>query len=158
MTETINVDYLIIGAGAMGLAFADTLLSDTNATIAIVDKYDRPGGHWTTSYPYVRLHQPSAYYGVNSRVLGSEAVDQVGWNKGLVELATGDEVCAYYATLMQRTFLPSGRVKYFPKHEYVAEGEWQSLLTGKTFRVGEGTTIVDATYMVRIPWVYYPSQ
>ncbi len=26
-----------------------------------------PGGHWTRAYPFVRLHQPSAYYGVNSR-------------------------------------------------------------------------------------------
>ena len=147
MAETVEVDYLVIGAGAMGLAFVDTIISDTKATVAIVDRYDRPGGHWTTSYPYVRLHQPSAYYGVNSRKLGNDAVDKVGWNEGLVELATGDEVLAYYATVMQQTFLPSGRVKYFPKHEYTAEGEWQSLVTGKAFRVAAGATIVDATYM-----------
>jgi hypothetical protein len=147
MAETIEVDYLVIGAGAMGLAFVDTLISDTKATVAIVDRYDRPGGHWTTSYPYVRLHQPSAYYGVNSRKLGNDMIDKVGWNEGLVELATGDEVLAYYATVMQQTFLPSGRVKYFPKHEYMAEGEWRSLVTGNAFRVGEGATIVDATYM-----------
>ncbi len=34
---------------------------------SIVDRNDQPGGHWTTAYPFVRLHQPSAYYGVNSR-------------------------------------------------------------------------------------------
>lgn len=80
--ETINVEYLVIGAGAMGLAFVDTLLSDTNKTVAIIDRYARPGGHWTLAYPYVRLHQPSAFYGVNSKQLGRNKIDQVGWNKG----------------------------------------------------------------------------
>ena len=27
----------------------------------------RPGGHWNDAYPFVRLHQPAAFYGVNSR-------------------------------------------------------------------------------------------
>lgn len=64
--QPIEADYLIIGAGAVGMAFADTLLSETQATIALVDRRHRPGGHWNDAYPYVRLHQPSAYYGVNS--------------------------------------------------------------------------------------------
>ncbi|MFN9772152.1 MAG: NAD(P)-binding protein [Burkholderiales bacterium] len=36
----------MVGAGAAGLAFADTLLAETDATIAIVDRRGRPGGHW----------------------------------------------------------------------------------------------------------------
>ena len=158
MAETIAVDYLVVGAGAMGMAFVDTMISDSKATVAIVDRYARPGGHWTTAYPYVRLHQPSAFYGVNSRQLGEDKIDQVGWNKGLVELATVDEVCAYYAAVMQQTFLPSGRVTYHPKHEYLGAGEWRSLVTGKVFRVGKDTTIVDATYMdVKVPSMGPPS-
>ena len=47
----------------------------SDATIAIVDRYHRPGGHWNVAYPFVRLHQPSSFYGVNSRVLGTEAID-----------------------------------------------------------------------------------
>lgn len=81
----LDVDYLIVGAGAMGLAFADTLVAESDATVAIVDRYAQPGGHWTVAYPYVRLHQPSAFYGVNSRELGSGSVDQDGWNAGLHE-------------------------------------------------------------------------
>jgi len=152
MAEAIAADYLVIGSGAMGMAFVDTLVSDTNASIVVVDRYARPGGHWTIAYPYVRLHQPSSFYGVNSRHLGTDAIDQVGWNKGLAELATVDEVCAYYSIVMHQTLLPSSRVKYYPKHEYVGEGQWRSLITGKTFHVGKDTTIVDATYMkVRVP-------
>lgn len=59
MTETISPDYLVIGAGAMGMAFVDTLISEKEATVAIVDRYSRPGGHWTLAYPFVTLHQPS---------------------------------------------------------------------------------------------------
>ncbi|GIZ40845.1 hypothetical protein CKM354_000416800 [Cercospora kikuchii] len=152
MAEELTTDYLIIGAGAMGMAFADTMLSDTNASMVIVDRYARPGGHWTTAYPFVRLHQPSSAYGVNSRNLGENKIDQVGLNKGLMELATADEVLAYYSIVMHQTFLPSGRVRYFPKHEYLGEGEWRSSITGKTFKVGKKTKIVDATYMkVKVP-------
>jgi cation diffusion facilitator CzcD-associated flavoprotein CzcO len=42
--DRIETDYLIVGAGAAGLAFADTLLAETDATIAIVDRRGRPGG------------------------------------------------------------------------------------------------------------------
>ncbi|KAF2634562.1 hypothetical protein P280DRAFT_485344 [Massarina eburnea CBS 473.64] len=148
MSETISADYLVIGAGAMGLAFVDTILSDTDKTVILVDRYARPGGHWTTAYPFVRLHQPSFAYGVNSRRLDRGTVDKVGWNKGLQELATRDEVTAYFEIVMRETFLPSGRVKYFPKHEYVAEGEFRSILTNKTYRyeIGDQSRIVDATY------------
>jgi cation diffusion facilitator CzcD-associated flavoprotein CzcO len=62
----IETDYLVIGAGAIGMAFVDTLLTDTEAQIVMVDRHHRPGGHWNEAYPFVRLHQPAAAYGVNS--------------------------------------------------------------------------------------------
>src|SRR5256885_10567274 len=74
----IDADYLIIGGGAMGLAFSDAVLDRTGASLAIVDRLDRPGGHLNHAYPFVRLHQPSAFFGVNSRPLGSDHVDRVG--------------------------------------------------------------------------------
>ncbi|MEM8661572.1 MAG: NAD(P)-binding protein, partial [Pseudomonadota bacterium] len=99
MTEHIT-DYLVVGAGAMGMAFADVLMEESDATITIVDRYHQPGGHWNVAYPYVRLHQPSSFYGVNSRKLGRDRIDSFGWNKGLYELAGKSEICAYYDTLM----------------------------------------------------------
>ena len=63
---TLNVDYLVVGAGAVGMAFADTILTESDATIAIVDRYAKPGGHWNSAYPFVQLHQPSQFYGVSS--------------------------------------------------------------------------------------------
>jgi L-2-hydroxyglutarate oxidase LhgO len=36
--RTIETDYLVVGAGAMGMAFTDTVVSETDATIVIVDR------------------------------------------------------------------------------------------------------------------------
>ncbi|MGO9929210.1 MAG: NAD(P)-binding protein [Mycobacterium sp.] len=147
----IEADYLVVGAGAMGMAFIDTLVSETQASVVVVDRNHQPGGHWTTAYPFVRLHQPSAFYGVNSLHLGGDAIDEVGWNKGLYELATAGEVCAYYDHVMGRQFLPTGRVSYFPMSEYLGAGRFRTL-AGTEYAVDVARRIVDATYMrVMVP-------
>ena len=125
--HTIEADYLVVGAGAMGMAFIDTLVTETEARVVLVDRNHQPGGHWTTAYPFVRLHQPSAFYGVNSMPLGSDAIDQVGWNEGLYELATSGEVCSYYDHVMRQRFLPTGRVSYFPMSEHRGDGRFTTL-------------------------------
>jgi len=127
MGRNIEADYLVVGAGAMGLAFADTLVSESDATVVVVDRNDQPGGHWTTAYPFVRLHQPSAYYGVNSRNLGTDTIHQSGLNAGYYELASGAEVCAYVDAVMRQHLLPTGRVTYLPMSEYLGDGRIRTL-------------------------------
>jgi cation diffusion facilitator CzcD-associated flavoprotein CzcO len=63
--NAIVTDYLIVGAGAAGMAFADSLIADSDANVVLVDRRHPPGGHWNDAYPFVRLHQPSPFYGVN---------------------------------------------------------------------------------------------
>jgi hypothetical protein len=93
--EQIETDYLVIGSGAVGLAFADTLLDELpDVHVTIVDRHGKPVGHWNDAYSFVTLHQPSAFYGVNSMPLGSNREDTSGNNKGLYELAIGPEVSA----------------------------------------------------------------
>jgi hypothetical protein len=151
MTGTVQADYLIVGAGAMGMAFADVLMTETEATVVMVDRHHQPGGHWNDAYPFVRLHQPSSFYGVNSRKLGSDTIDATGWNKGLYELATNSEVCAYFDQVMQQQFLPSGRLQYFPMCDYLGDGRFKSLTSPEEFSVEVAKT-VDATYMhVTVP-------
>mgnify|MGYP000633106950 CR=1 FL=1 len=56
----LETDYLIVGAGAVGLAFADTLIDeDPDCHITFVDKHAKPGGHWNDADGFVALHQPS---------------------------------------------------------------------------------------------------
>jgi hypothetical protein len=141
-----SVDYLIVGAGATGMAFADTLLTETEATLAIADRHDRPGGHWNDAYPFVRLHQPSFFYGVNSRPLGSGAVDAVGSNRGLSELASGAEILAYFDAVMRQRFLPSGRVRYFPMTDVEDDETLVSRLSGERHRIDAGK-VVNAAYL-----------
>ena len=149
-TESLRTDYLIIGSGAVGMAFADVLLADTAADIVMVDRHHGPGGHWNDAYPFVRLHQPSAYYGVNSRKLGGDAQDTVGWNIGMCERATGAELLAYYESTMQQ-FLASGRMRYFPMSEAVGSVEQgfhiRSLVSGEQRAVVFDKKVVDTTYL-----------
>jgi hypothetical protein len=158
MTEVdLVADYVVVGSGAMGMAFADVLLTETDATLILIDRHHRPGGHWNDAYPFVRLHQPSAFYGVNSRDLGSGVKDAVGWNAGLYELASGSEVCAYFDQVMQQRFLPSGRVRYFPRCEWQGEGRFTALPSGRELRVTARRKTVDSTYMnVLVPSVRGP--
>lgn len=155
--HTIEADYLVVGAGAMGMAFIDTLVSETDARVVLVDRNHQPGGHWNTAYPFVRLHQPSALYGVNSLRLGSDTIDQIGWNKGLYELATAGEVCAYYDHVMRQQLLPTGRVSYFPMSEYLGAGRFATL-AGDDYTVNVARRVVDATYMrVTVPSMRPPA-
>ncbi len=157
MTQrTIDVDYLIIGGGAVGMAFADSLLTETSATMAIIDRHHRPGGHWNDAYPFVRLHQPAGNYGVNSRPLGTGAKDEVGHNKGMYELASGQEVLSHFDLVMQQRFLASGRVHWFPMSNATDDGVVTSLLSGDTTIIG-ARTIVDATHSkMNVPSTHTP--
>ena len=153
---SLSTDYLIVGAGAVGMAFADTLLTDTKDDIIIVDRHHMPGGHWNVAYPFVTLHQPSAFYGVSSTELSNGKIDQVGLNKGLGNLASGAEVRAYFDNVMSHRFLPSGRVRYFPMCNYIGEGKFESLLTGEVHTVSFRKH-VDATYLkTTVPSTHVP--
>lgn len=164
--DALDVDYLIVGAGAMGMAFADTMLAESESTVMLVDRHGKPGGHWNDAYPFVRLHQPSSFYGVNSRPLGGDRIDTHGSNAGLYELASGAEVLAYYDQLMQQHFIPSGRVQYAPLSEVdvstLDSGSItvavRSLVTGAITEVTVNKRVVNASYMnVSVPSQRPPS-
>ncbi len=156
MPAAIETDYLVVGSGAVGLAFADELLAHTDADIVIVDRHGKPGGHWNDAYAFVALHQPSAFYGVNSMALGSGHKDAIGTNAGLYELASGPEVSGYFDAVMRQRLLPSGRVRYFPMSDYDWNGRFTSLLSGAETEVVAKKT-VDATYFqTSVPATHTP--
>lgn len=140
----MKVDYLIAGAGATGLSFLDVIFTETDATVAIVDRRDAPGGHWNDAYPFVKLHQSSSFYGVCSRPLNTPRPATGGFNAGLFELSTRSEILHYFHDLMANTYVPSGRVVYFPMSEYLGDGRVRSLVTGKVTEIEIGKKLVNA--------------
>lgn len=162
MTD-FTTDYLIIGAGAVGLAFADTLLDENpDCHITIVDKHAKPGGHWNDAYPFVALHQPSSTYGVNSMELCPDRVDTHGHNKGMYPLAKHPEILAYYGKLMNERMLPSGRVTYYPLTEYGGCADethrLRGILSGEEISVTVRRKLVDATYFkTSVPSTHTPT-
>ena len=146
-TRTLETDYLVVGCGAAAMAFTDSLISDSDAEVIMVDRRHAPGGHWNEAYPFVRLHQPSAYYGVNSLPLGNDAIDSHGPNQGMYEQATAPEICAYYQRVMDQQLLPSGQVRYFPMCDYDGKHQFVSRVSGERYEVKVRKKLVDATYL-----------
>ena len=123
----VTCDYLIVGAGTACLSFVDTLVAlREDATFVIVDRNSSPGGHWTSAYPFVTVHQPSCYYGVRSLPLGK--LDKNGkelWD--INDRATGKEVCEYYERVTEN-LKATGRVRTYFGANY--EGEATDAATG----------------------------
>lgn len=149
--SALETDYLVIGTGATAMAFVDTLLSEqADAKVLMVDRHHRPGGHWNEAYSFVRLHQPSEFYGVASRELSHSIKDSDGFNAGMYGLASGAQVLDYFDQVMQHRFLPSGRVQWLPMSEYSADAggahKLRSLVNGENRLIRVRKKVVDATH------------
>ena len=148
--RTLTTDYLVIGAGAMGIAFTDSLIDHADVHVTIVDRRHAPGGHWVDAYPFVRLHQASIFYGVASTVLGTGAIQQYGPEAGLHERAGLAEIRAYYDNVMARHFLASGRVTFLSGSDCRADGASSvvtSRVSGEQIQVNVRRRVVDAAYI-----------
>jgi len=150
-TATATTDYLVVGAGASGLAFVDTLVAETkDVEVTVIDRQGAPGGHWLHAYPFVRLHQPSAYYGVNSLALGEDRIDHAGENAGYYERATGDELRSYFHEAALR-LMRTGRLRLLLGHEHLGSSsvgeQVRDLSTGKLHEIAVRCKVVDARYM-----------
>ncbi|HEY6530794.1 MAG TPA: NAD(P)-binding protein [Acidimicrobiales bacterium] len=157
----IETDYLVVGAGAAGLAFTDALVAASESDVVLIDRRDKPGGHWIDAYEFVRLHQPSAYYGVGSLTLGTDAIDQDGPNAGFYERAAASEICTYFEQALTG-LLDTGRVRFLAGSDYVGGGEGRHTFTD--LASGEETTVrvrrrlVDASFLeTSIPATHTPS-
>ena len=54
--ECLEATHLVVGAGAMGMAFVDTLIhEDPNARVVLVDRAAQPGGHWVSAPVWRRI-------------------------------------------------------------------------------------------------------
>lgn len=156
----IDTDYLVVGAGGSGLAFADALAAESDAEVTLVDRQPGPGGHWLHAYPFVRLHSPSAYYGVSSLPLGEDRIDEAGENAGYYERATGAEVREYFSAAASR-LTETGRVRLLSEHEHLGQGvdgeQVRDLRSGELHDVAVRRKVVDARYLeASVPATHTP--
>ena len=119
--------------------------------VVMVDRRHGVGGHWLEAYPFVRLHQASAFYGVASTLLGGGRIQQDGPEAGLHERATAPEICAYYARVLRERMLGSGQVSFYPSCDYVGDGQFVSRLSGTALRGAQsgGASSTPATSPLR---------
>ena len=152
MDAALEADYLVVGAGAMGMAFTDALIDHADASVVMVDRRHGVGGHWLDAYPFVRLHQASSFYGVASTLLGDGSIQANGPEAGLHARATGPEICAYYGRVLRERMLASGKVSFYPNCEYQGQARFVSRLSGRRYEVRCRRRVVDARYLSpRIP-------
>eukprot|EP01032_Pedospumella_encystans_P038759 gene38759-43932_t len=143
----VDVDYLVIGAGASGMAFTDALIDHADVRVALVDRREAVGGHWRGAYPFVRLHQASSFYGVASTVLGGGRIQQDGPEAGLHQRADQAEICGYYDDVLATRMVGPGRVEVFTGCDYTGGRGFVSLETGERFEVPAHCRVVDARYL-----------
>jgi hypothetical protein len=148
--QSLETDYLVVGAGAMGMAFTDALIDHADVHVTLVDRRHTAGGHWEDAYPFVQLHQASVFYGVASTVLGTGAEQQEGPEAGLQERARRSEIQTYFDDVLRRRFVGSGRVAFLGGSEYYSDGASHlvtSRVSGATTRIEVRRRVVDATYL-----------
>ena len=104
-SRPLETDYLVVGAGAMGMAFTDTLIDHADVHVTLVDRRHTASGHWVDAYPFVQLHQASMFYGVASTLLGGGALQESGPEAGLQERARQSQIEAYYEDVLHRRFM-----------------------------------------------------
>jgi hypothetical protein len=148
--RSLTTDYLVVGAGAMGMAFTDALIDHADVDVTLVDRRHAAGGHWQDAYPFVQLHQASQFYGVASTLLGTGVLQSGGPEAGLHERARRSEIQAYYDDILYRQFIGSGRVTFLGGSTYRSDGAAHlvtSLVSGETVQVDVRRRVVDATYL-----------
>ncbi len=148
--KSFETDYLVVGAGAMGMAFTDALIDHADVHVTLVDRRHVVGGHWQDAYPFVQLHQASLFYGVASTVLGTATVQRSGPETGLQERAYQPAIRAYYDDILRNRFLSTGRVTFIGGSDYHTDGSTHlvtSRVSGETVQVHVRRRVVDATYL-----------
>src|SRR3954453_5441995 len=142
----MDADYLVVGAGAAGMAFTDALIEHADVNVVLVDRRHSVGGHWLDAYPFVRLHQASAFYGVASTLLGDGQIQSHGPEAGLHEGGAAPEICAYYGRVLRERMVGSGKVSFFPNCDYLGDREFVSGVSGQRYEV-RTKRVVDARYL-----------
>ena len=140
--STTSCDYIVVGAGASGMAFVDTLLlhSEEPVSVLLLDKREQPGGHWNDAYDFATLHQPARNYGVESAKLEDLAVSNSE------KRATKAEVLTYYKNVLKSWQTKGHNVQFEGGVSFDFETASYTTASGATKTATASRKIVDARY------------
>jgi hypothetical protein len=143
----LEADYLVVGAGAEGMAFTD----------ALIDHADRQRGHgrpsarcrWTLAggvpvcppAPGVRVLQR----GLDAARRWVHSADRAGGR--LARTGDGAGGVRVVRRVLRERMLESGKVSFYPNCDYLGEGRFVSRLSGKRYEVHSRRRGVDARYL-----------
>ena len=128
-------DYLVIGSGAVGMAFVDTLLDESDAHIIIVDRHGNPGGHWNDAHPLWRCTSRRPTNASTPPSWEAGAKDAAGPTP-LYELAGGSEINASTRRSCSSASCRAAASVTDPMDEYTGDGPAIApLLVGARVRV-----------------------
>ena len=138
----LETDYLVVGAGAMGMAFTDALIDHADVHVTLVDRRSRGERALAGRLP-VRPAPPGV-------AVLRRRVDRPrprrgaarGPEAGLQERARRSEIQAYYDDVLHRRLIGSGRVRFLGGSDHHTDGSAHlvtSRVLGRDHR-GRGAT------------------
>jgi len=84
--------------------------------------------------------------------LVGQRIDADGGNAGMLDLATGTEILAYYERVVAERFKPSGRITVLKLHEYDWDsGTARNIVSGKRIRIVARKRVNTAHEAVEVP-------
>ncbi|MEM7639426.1 MAG: hypothetical protein AAF269_10200 [Pseudomonadota bacterium] len=137
-----NYDYIIIGNNMGSLAFADTLLSGSDATIALIDDGENASQH---RHPLPRVISS----GLRDDSLGIASFTLNDWRathcpREEIPSDRNADIQSYCAHILTEKMLPTGRVHIFEETEHLGDGRIRSKENGAIEELVAGQRIVDA--------------
>ena len=141
----ITVDYIVVGAGASGIAFADTIVGNSDFSVAIVDVNSAPGGHWHSAHDYHQLDLPAARAGMNGLPFSDLCRADPGRHDNAPAHIQTSQVLDYYDRAMTDRLLASEQVQFFSDCYHLGAGLMQAIGWHTRLRFKARRKIVDAT-------------
>ena len=118
METIVDVDYLVVGAGAMGMAFVDALTAAADVSVAIIDRRHGAGGPLARRL-WVRAPPPGIR--VLRRAVDAarrrQSADRRARNADCTNGPSAAQVCDYYGRALERL---------------TATGKWSSMAAAST--------------------------
>ena len=147
MVRTLQADYLVVGAGALGMGFTDALIDHSEgARVVMVDRRHSVGGHWLEAYPSSGCTSRRASTASPRPCWAAARCRASGPEAGLQERASQPEITSYYARVLDR-LVRTGRVEFLPNSDFDGHRTVTSRISGDRFEVPESCRIVNAHYL-----------